>query len=30
MFPGGGIENGETPEAGAKREAFKELGVLVR
>lgn len=30
VFPGGGIENGETPEEGAKREAFEELGVEVR
>lgn len=27
VFPGGGIENGETPEEGAKREAFEELVV---
>ena len=30
VFPGGGIEEGETPEAGAKREAFEELGVNVK
>lgn len=30
IFPGGGIENGETPEAAAKREAFEELGVEVK
>lgn len=30
VFPGGGIENGETPEEGAKREAFEELGVVVK
>ncbi|KMY28973.1 DNA mismatch repair protein MutT [Lysinibacillus xylanilyticus] len=30
VFPGGGIENGETPEEGAKREAFEELGVEVK
>ncbi|MCE7793825.1 NUDIX domain-containing protein [Salipaludibacillus sp. CUR1] len=30
VFPGGGIENGETPEDGAKREAFEELGVEVK
>jgi len=30
VFPGGGIEIGETPEDGAKREAFEELGVVVR
>ncbi|MBE4909800.1 NUDIX domain-containing protein [Bacillus luteolus] len=27
VFPGGGIENGETPEDGAKREALEELGL---
>ncbi|MDQ0226152.1 8-oxo-dGTP pyrophosphatase MutT (NUDIX family) [Metabacillus niabensis] len=30
VFPGGGIENDETPEAGAKREALEELGVEVK
>jgi 8-oxo-dGTP pyrophosphatase MutT (NUDIX family) len=30
VFPGGEIENGETPEAGAKREALEELGVEVK
>ena len=30
VFPGGGIENGETSEAGAKREALEELGVEVK
>ncbi|MDQ0177738.1 NUDIX hydrolase [Bacillus chungangensis] len=29
VFPGGGLENGETPEEGAKREALEELGVEV-
>jgi 8-oxo-dGTP diphosphatase len=29
VFPGGCIESGETPEEGAKREAFEELGVEV-
>lgn len=29
VFPGGGIEPGETPEAAAKREAFEEVGVEV-
>lgn len=29
VFPGGGIENDETPEAAAKREAYEELGVTV-
>jgi 8-oxo-dGTP diphosphatase len=30
VFPGGGIENGETPEEATKREAFEELGVVVK
>ena len=30
VFPGGGIEKGETPEDAAKREAFEELGVEVK
>lgn len=29
VFPGGGIEEGEHPETGAKREALEELGVKV-
>ncbi|MGE7625538.1 NUDIX hydrolase [Viridibacillus sp. NPDC096237] len=29
VFPGGGIEEGENPETGAKRKAFEELGVKV-
>lgn len=30
VFPGGGIENEETPEEAAKREAYEELGVVVK
>lgn len=30
VFPGGGIEEGETLEMGAVREAFEELGVRVQ
>ncbi|CAM5200021.1 Mutator protein MutT OS=Ureibacillus acetophenoni OX=614649 GN=SAMN05877842_11351 PE=3 SV=1 [Ureibacillus acetophenoni] len=29
VFPGGGIEKGETPEMATKREAFEELGVNI-
>lgn len=29
VFPGGGIEPGEAPEAAAEREAWEELGVKV-
>jgi 8-oxo-dGTP diphosphatase len=29
VFPGGGIEDGERPSDGAKREALEELGVEV-
>jgi 8-oxo-dGTP diphosphatase len=29
VFPGGGIEDGETPADGAKREALEELGIKV-
>lgn len=29
VFPGGGIEKGETPEAAAVREAMEELGVHI-
>ena len=30
VFPGGGIENRETPEESAKREALEELGLKVK
>lgn len=30
VFPGGGIEQGESPEEAARREAFEELGVGVK
>ena len=30
LFPGGGVEEGETPEEAAVREAREELGVDVR
>jgi 8-oxo-dGTP diphosphatase len=29
VFPGGGVDEGETPEQGAIREAMEELGVQV-
>ncbi|MFB7142776.1 NUDIX domain-containing protein [Gottfriedia sp. NPDC056225] len=29
VFPGGGIEEGETPEQTTQREAFEELGVKI-
>jgi 8-oxo-dGTP pyrophosphatase MutT (NUDIX family) len=30
LFPGGGVETGETPEEAAVREAHEELGLAVR
>ncbi|RIW37290.1 NUDIX domain-containing protein [Bacillus salacetis] len=30
VFPGGGIERGESPEQAAAREAYEELGVTVK
>ena len=30
MFPGGGIEEGETPEEATKREVYEELGVHIK
>lgn len=30
LFPGGGTEEGETPEVAARREACEELGVSVQ
>ncbi|WP_078381523.1 NUDIX hydrolase [Sutcliffiella halmapala] len=29
VFPGGGIDKGESPEEATKREAFEELGVII-
>jgi len=29
VFPGGGVDEGESPEQGAIREAMEELGVQV-
>ncbi|AAS42462.1 MULTISPECIES: NUDIX hydrolase [Bacillus] len=30
VFPGGGIEEGETPEEATRREIFEELGVHIK
>lgn len=30
VFPGGGIEKGETPEQATIREAYEELGVTIK
>ena len=30
VFPGGGIEEGETPEEATKREVYEELGVHIK
>ena len=30
VFPGGGIENKETPEQAAIRETFEELGIIIK
>lgn len=30
VFPGGGIEGGETPEEATKREVYEELGVHIQ
>lgn len=30
VFPGGGIEEGETPKEATKREAYEELGVYIQ
>ncbi|WP_165949069.1 NUDIX domain-containing protein [Kribbella turkmenica] len=30
LLPGGQVEDGESPEEAARREAFEELGVLVK
>ncbi|PFE93962.1 DNA mismatch repair protein MutT [Bacillus thuringiensis] len=30
VFPGGGIEEGETPEEATKREVYEELGVYIQ
>jgi 8-oxo-dGTP diphosphatase len=30
VFPGGGIEVGETPAEAAQREAYEELGIVVK
>ncbi|PFD41071.1 DNA mismatch repair protein MutT [Bacillus cereus] len=30
VFPGGGIEEGETPEEATKREVYEELGIHIQ
>ncbi len=30
FFPGGGIEEGETPEEATKREVYEELGYIYK
>lgn len=30
VFPGGGVEEGETPEEATKREVYEELGLHIK